>query len=106
MTIILDALAAVDSQDANLMEKLLHEEFLFVDDYNMKTTDEWLVTIRELFKEKSLDFTNKRRIVADTRDLWAMEYEREIDGKIMKITNVSLLKDGKFWRSFIHRVPV
>ena len=106
MTILLDALAAVDSQDANLMEKLLHEEFLFVDDYNMKTTDEWLVTIRELFKEKCLDFTNKRRIVADTRDLWAMEYEREIDGKIMKITNVSLLKDGKFWRSFIHRVPV
>ena len=53
-----------------------------------------------------MDFTRDRNVLVDQRDIFSMQFTRDIDGVPHRITNVSLLKDGKFWRSQIHRVPV
>jgi hypothetical protein len=72
----------------------------------MMTRDDWIATGRKLWVENPVDFTKEHNVLLDQRDIFSMQFTRDIDGVLHRITNVSLLKDGKFWYSLIHRVPV
>ena len=52
------------------------------------------------------DFTRDRTVIADQRDIFSMQFTREIEGVLYKITNVFLKRDGKFWRYQVNRVPI
>lgn len=96
----------LDALDADAMECICHEDFIFVDDYEMQGRDDWIAGLRKLWSEAPVDFSRDRNVLLDQRDIFSMQFTRDIDGVPHRITNVSLLKDGKFWRSQIHRVPV
>ena len=96
----------LDALDVDCLENLCHEEFIFVDDYEMLNRDDWIERIQALWSENPIDFSCERNVIADQRDIFCMQYTLDIDGVSYRITNVSLLKDGKFWRSQIHRVPI
>jgi hypothetical protein len=53
-----------------------------------------------------IDFSRDQNTLADQRDIFSFQFTRDIDGLPYRITNVSLIADGEFWRSQIHRVPV
>ena len=72
----------------------------------MLTRDDWIERIQILWTETPVDFSRERNVIADQRDIFCMQYTLDINDAPHRITNVSLLKDGKFWRSQIHRVLV
>ena len=96
----------LDTLDVEAMKSMCHEEFIFVDDYEMLTRDDWIERIQILWTETPVDFSRERNVIADQRDIFCMQYTLDINDAPHRITNVSLLKDGKFWRSQIHRVLV
>ena len=96
----------LDAHDIDGMKSICHDDFIFVDEYEMMTRDDWITGLRKLWAETPVDFTRDRNVLVDQRDIFSMQFTRDIDGVPHRITNVSLLKGGKFWRSQIHRVPV
>ena len=96
----------LDTLDVEAMKSICHEEFIFVDDYEMLTRDDWIDRIQILWTVSPVDFSRERNVIADQRDIFCMQYTLDINDAPHRITNVSLLKDGKFWRSQIHRVLV
>ena len=98
---------AFDDQDIDSITELCHEDMVFVDDYEMYSRDDWLALLKGQIEDGSwFDFSNERQILVDRRDIFAMEYVRDIDGVPHKVTNVGLKRDGKFWRFQVNRVPV
>ena len=96
----------LDAHDVDAMESICHDDFIFVDEYEMMTRDDWITGLRKLWAETHVDFSRDRNVLVDQRDIFSMQFTRDIDVVPHRITNVSLLKGGKFWRSQIHRVPV
>ena len=107
MSFAINSSKAFDDRDIDAIAELMHEDMVFVDDYEMYSRDDWLALLKRQIEDGSLpDFSNERQIVADRRDIFAMEYVRDIDGVPHKVTNVGLLRDGKFWRFQVNRMPV
>ena len=106
MSFVVKVFNAFDNRDIEAVADLCHEDFVHVDDYSMTTRDEWLASVKNQFENDCPDFTRDRSVVADRRDIFAMEFTRDIDGITYSITNVSIKKDDKFWRFQINRVPI
>ena len=107
MSFAVKVTTAFDNRDINAIAALCHEDMVFVDDYDMHARDDWLAIIAEQIEDGSMvDFSRDRFIVADRRDIFAMEYIRDLEGAPHRITNVCLKRDGKFWRFQVNRVPL
>ena len=106
MSFVVKVFNAFDNRDIEAVADLCHEDFVHVDDYSMTTRDEWLASVKNQLENDCPDFTRDRSVVADRRDIFAMEFTRDIDGITYRITNVSIKKDDKFWRFQINRVPI
>ena len=107
MSFAIRASNAFDSRDIDAIADLMHEEMVFVDDYEMYSRDDWLALFKAQIDDGSMpDFSRERFIVVDRRDIFAMEYVRDIDGVPHRVTNVGLKRDGKFWRFQVNRVPL
>ena len=107
MSFAIKASNAFDNRDINASAELCHDDVVFVDDYTMFGREDWLAMLAEQIEDGSwFDFSNERQILVDRRDIFAMEYVRDIDGVPHKVTNVGLKSDGKFWRFQVNRVPV
>ena len=96
-------LRAVDECDLEWFEQYVHQEYIYVDDFNMLAREDWFVALKE-FMEGDYDMTYRRRILVDERDVTSFQHVREIDGIEYVITNVHLLKDGKIWRHIVNRI--
>jgi hypothetical protein len=89
-----------------LMPDLLHDDFIFVDDFAMETKEDWLITSQKQIDE-GMDFSKlKIGETVETNDMICWEFLRDKDGMDMRVTNVCLIKDGKIWRHIINRCPV
>ena len=85
---------------------LLHDDFIFVDDFSMETKEEWLATTQKSVDE-GIDVSKwKIGETVETNDMICYEFLRDIDGMENRITNVCLIKDNKIWRHIINRCPV
>ncbi len=47
----------LDALDADAMESICHEDFIFVDDYEMQGRDDWIAGLRKLWSEAPVDFS-------------------------------------------------
>ena len=106
MSFVVKVLNVFDNRDIEAVADLCYEDFVHVDDYSMTTRDEWLASDKNQFENDCLHFTRDRSVVADRRDMFAMEFTRDIDGVTYRITNAPIKKDGKFWWFQINRVPI
>lgn len=95
-------LKAVDDRDLEWFEKYVHEEYIYVDDFNMLAREDWFDALKE-FMDGDTDMTYKRKILVDDRDVTSFQHVRIIDDEEHIITNVHLLKDGKIWRHIVNR---
>ena len=69
------AMKALDTKDYQAIEGLMHEDFIWMNGYEMKTLDEWLEGLREEFKK---DFTfNERTCLFENEDICA--YQQSVD---------------------------
>ena len=96
----------LDDLDIDGFKNLFHEDFVYVDNYEMMTSDDYIALLRKQWTETPIDFSRDRNTLVDSRDIFSFQFTRNIEGVPHRITNVSLLTEGKFWRSQIHRVPV
>ena len=107
MSMLHDLYNKLDAPDIDAIERLCHDDSVFVDDYEMMAREDWIGMYRKLWSEGGApDFSGDRRMLLDAPDCLALEYTRDVDGVPHRIINISQLKDGKFWRSQIHRVPI
>ena len=89
---------AFDNQDIKVLENFTHKDFVHVDDYEMVSRQEWLEGLRGLFESRNTpDFTRDRTVIADHRDVFSMQFTREIEGISYRITKVASKRDRKFW---------
>jgi hypothetical protein len=70
------------------MESICHEDFIFVHDYEMWGRDDWIAGLRKLWSEAPVDFSRDRNVLLDQRDIFSMQFTRDIDGVPHRITNV------------------
>jgi hypothetical protein len=110
MSFAIKVLACFDNLDIDALAELCHDDFVHVDDYEMKSRDEWLDDIKQQWKNAEpkggINFRRGRKILVDQDDIFAVEFISERDGRNYRITNVGLKRDGKFWRFQINRVPI
>ena len=46
----------IEEKDIKVMEEWLHSDFLFVEDYEMETREEWLKETQRLFEEEDYNY--------------------------------------------------
>ena len=49
------AMSALDAKDFQSISKLMHEDFIWMDGYDVKTLDEWLVGLKSEFEKTDWD---------------------------------------------------
>ena len=96
-------LKAIDDHDLEWFQKYVHEEYIYVDDFNMLAREDWFEALKE-FMDGDSDMTYKRKILVDDRDVTSFQHVSKIDGLEYVITNVHLLKNGKIWRHIVNRI--
>ena len=107
MSFAVKVFEAFDNRDIDAIANLTHEDFVQVDDYEMASREDWIEELRVLFAPGNTpDFSRDRTVIADQRDIFSMQFTREVEGVLYRITNVFLKKDGKFWRYQVNRVPI
>ena len=95
------------AKDIDAFESYMHPEFISVSEFEMSTREDFLAQMKEWFDDETFDLRNANLvIVADNPDMHSFQYERNIDGKRVRITNVALIKDKKLWRHIINYVPL
>jgi len=107
MSFVIKVFEAFDNRDIDAIANLTHEDFVQVDDYEMASREDWIEELRVLFASGNTpDFSRDRTVIAYQRDIFSMQFTREVEGVLYRITNVFLKKDGKFWRYQVNRVPI
>lgn len=51
-------------------------------------------------------FKNQQEFLEDRQDIASFSFVRKIEGVDHRVTNVGLLKDGKFWQQIINRAAL
>ena len=107
MSFAIEVMNAFDSGNVDAVADLCHEDMVYVDDYEMYSREDWLALLKRQFDDGSMpDFSRARSILLDRRDIFSMEFVRDIDGVLHRVTNVGLKRDNKFWRFQVNCVPI
>ena len=95
------------AKDIEAFESYMHSEFISVSEFEMSTREDFLTEMQEWFDDETFDLRNANLVIlADNPDMHSFQYERNIDGKRLRITNVALIKDKKLWRHIINYIPL
>lgn len=98
---------AMTNRDIDVFASILHEDFFYIEGTTMETRDEWLQATAEMFE--SSDHTSSNWDVTarfETKDMGAVEYTTEKNGRKMRVLNAFIYRDGKVYRQLISRVPI
>ena len=49
------AMSALDAKDFQSISELMHEDFIWMDGYDVKTLDEWLIGLKSEFEKTDWD---------------------------------------------------
>lgn len=100
-------LKALDEKELEYFKNNMHDEFVYVDDFTMEIREQWLESFEASLRGISDGFfKNQREIMLDCSDITTSSFAHTIDVVDYRFTNVGLLKDAKFWRQIVNRVPV
>ena len=98
-------MALCDAKDIEALDLFLHEDYMFILDYDFMTKEDWLKWVKEEFK-KPEPFISNPILTLENEHLCIFNQTFELDGKPTMSINTTHLKDGKAWRSMITRVEV
>ena len=97
--------ALCDAKDIEGLGSFLHEDYMFILDYDFMTKEDWLKWVNEEFK-KPEPFLSNPVLTLEDEHLCIFNQTFELVGKPTMSINTTHLKDGKPWRTMITRVAV
>ena len=97
--------AVYNSGDMERLEKLIHEDFLFMKDYSIQNREEYLEDVQNLFN-KGIKM-HKPTLIVENEDIVALNHIVVDDaGNTFRVTAVNFIKDGKSWRITTSRTKI
>jgi|DEB0MinimDraft_4_1074332.scaffolds.fasta_scaffold54113_2 hypothetical protein len=104
MSLFEEIVKAWDAKDFDTLAAGMHEDFIWMDGYDVKTLDEWLPGLKHEM-DSGFEF-NKLSCLFENEDVIAYQHFVTDDNGIShRVTNVMLLKDRKVYRATVIRVP-
>ena len=94
-----------DAKDIEALGSFLHEDYMFILDYDFMTKEDWLKWAKEEFK-KPKPFLSEPVLTLEDEHLCIFNQTFELAGKPTMSINTTHLKDGKPWRTMIIRVEL
>ena len=83
---------AIDAQDLDTMAEIMHEECLYLNDYEIRNKEDWLEEMQSHFDTKESDLSVEKRIRCETKDCYAAECIANIDGVKSRTTVMASVK--------------
>ena len=91
MSVVMKVFHAMNAKDIVAVEETLHDDFVYFDDYEIRTRDEWLKGLQEFWKMENR-MHEERRVLCDSRKLYAIERNSVKDGVEIEVTFMASLK--------------
>ena len=67
MSVVVKVFNAIDEHNLEALSELIHDDFVYFHDYEMRTKKDWLDGVREGLEMEG-KFTDERRILCDTAE--------------------------------------
>ena len=100
MTLFEKTITAFTNKDFATLKDIHHEDFMFVREFSLATSDEHLADLKEFMRDTKWHLLVKC-IHEDDYVLVMRTSEIDEDGSEIVSNNVSLKKDGLYWRTFV-----
>ena len=94
MSLVMKVFHAMNTKDIVAVEETLHDDFVYFDDYEMRTRDEWLKGLQEFWKIENR-MHEERRVLCYSRDCYAIKCNSVTDGIEIKVTFMALPKEDQ-----------
>ena len=94
MSVVMKVFHAMNAKDIVAVEETLHDDFVYFDDYEIRTRDAWLKGLQEFWKMENR-MHEERRVLCDSRDFYAIKRNSVKDGVEIKVTFMASLKEDK-----------
>ena len=98
----------IKNNDLETLEKLLHDDFMFIREHVLVTKDEFIEHIKMLRTQSGgLQFLDFKCCYEDENTLvWQDIFHDPKDNKRFFVTNFDAFKEYKLWRSMINPIEV
>ena len=83
-------------RDIDWIHELLHDDFMYVQDYTMKMREEAIEMVKELFALNL--YPTQTTLLYENENMMALEHETKTEDKKYLMTQVQLWRDDKIWR--------
>ena len=83
-------------RDIDWIHELLHDDFMYVQDYTMKTREEAIEMVKELLALNL--YPTQTTLLYENENMMALEHEMITEGKKYLMTQVQLWRADKIWR--------
>ena len=97
----IEVIEATNRGDIDIFKSDLHEDFLFIKDYQMQNREEYLEDLGELFKKNYR--VDQPKVILENRDILVLSHEVNENSKKFLVTVVALRRDGRAWRIVTNR---
>ena len=97
----IEVIEATNRGDIDAFKSDLHEDFLFIKDYQMQNREEYLEDLGELFKKNYI--VDQPKVILENRDILVLSHEVSENSKKFLVTVVALRRDGRAWRIVTNR---
>ena len=83
-------------RDIDWIHELLHDDFMYVQDYTMKTREEAIEMVKELLALNL--YPTQTTLLYENENMMALEHEMITEGKKYLMTQVQLWRADNIWR--------
>ena len=88
------------------MAEIMQEEFMYLNDYEIRNKQDWLEEMQSHFDVKESDLSVERRILCETKECYAAEVIANIDGVKSLTPVMAFVSESKIHRLMFQRVPI
>ena len=102
MTLFEKTIQAFKNKDFELLQRLHHEDFMFVREFSMSSRDEHLASIAEWLP--NANWQDQAQCVHEDDFVLIMRYPETDDKSVSYfISNVSIKHEGLYWRTMVKK---
>ena len=102
MTLFEKTIQAFKNKDFELLQRIHHEDFMFVREFSMSSRDEHLASIAELLP--NANWQDHAQCVHEDDFVLIMRYPETDEKSVSYFTsNVSIKHEGLYWRTMVKR---
>ena len=106
MSVVIKMFNAIHAQELDAMAEIMHEEFMYLNDYEIRSKENWLEEMQSHFDTKESNLSIERLILCETKECYAAEGNANGDGVKSRPTVMAFVKESKIHRLMLQRVPI